>query len=496
MATLIKNIQLVRGDGSVPERRDILICGQKTSAIGSLSNKIAADVYDGKSAYLSSGWIDFHSEADHQAILDKNRNHSEILKQGVTTILGGHDGVSIVPASIPALKYFKNWGGPSRAANWKNFSEFWNFWDKSRPGVNFGSLVGYSSLRAVICGGHYASCPNSKLTALQSLLKDSLSAGAAGLSVDLHLSCNPSQFLKEIERLSRVLAIKNKILVLDISSDSFSDRKELLEWLKGIDCRVVIDNFGSVGGKEEILIEGIAEMENVYLEYPIGSQDLPIFRFLPRWFLQNADYSWSSLRDPWLKNRVLKNTPVISWKDVRIARAHNNPALVGLTISEYARHCGIKDAREALLHLATSTHGQIALSRAPRKSFPHWLALPRVVFTGQSARMDPESRDHPGLWHGDRVPADFLAAMINSKVMTLPEAIIKMTGLPAGLLNLKDRGIVREGADANFTLFEIQHGKKHRDKMNIKSVFVNGRMAWDKDSETLIGNSGRSIKSA
>ena len=204
MTTLIKNVQLFRGDGSGAERKDVLVSGQKISAIGSFSDRIAADIYDGQGAYLSPGWIDFHNEADHQALSIKNMHHSEILKQGVTTVVGGHDGVSLAPASINSLRYFRNWGGEAHGINWKSFSQFLSFWDKSHLAVNFGSLVGYSSLRAMICGGHYAPCSGQKMNTLLVLLKDSLISGAAGLSVDLHLGHNSGQFLREIEKVAKV----------------------------------------------------------------------------------------------------------------------------------------------------------------------------------------------------------------------------------------------------------------------------------------------------
>ncbi len=495
MTTLVKNIQLLRGDGSPAERKDVLISGQKISAIGNFSDKIAINVYDGQNSYLSPGWIDFHSEIDHQAILQNNTHHSEILKQGVTTVIGGQDGVSLAPATLASLKYFRNYGGQGHGVSWRTFSEFLAYQEKNKLAINFGSLVGYSTLRAIACGGHHVQCTNSRMNNLSTLLQDSLSAGALGLSMDINMAHNASAFLKEVERLAPILAKRKKILVLDLSQGSFRNRTELMGWLSNINCRVVLDNFLTLPGKEESFVEEVSKLENVYLEYPSGSQDIPIFKFFPEWFLQNPDFGWKSLADPWVKNRVLKDMPTVSGKDLRVARTRHSPAILGLTISEYAKHCDFKNTKEALVFLACSTYGQTTLSRAYRKTYPHWLELPRVLFSGQSARANVESREHPGAWAGERSVSDFLATLINGKVLKLPEAIKKMTALPAELMNLPSRGEIKEGNPADLTIFEVQPGARHKDKMAIRSVFVNGALAWDRQLGVVDSSRGLIVRS-
>ncbi len=495
MTTLIKNVQLLKGDGSPAERKDVLVSGQKISAVGNFSDKIAVNVYDGQNAYLSPGWIDFHSEIDHQAVLRDNIHHSEILNQGVTTVIGGQDGVSLAPASLASLKYFRNYGGQGHSVSWRTFGEFLAYWDKAKSAVNFGSLVGYSTLRALACGGHHAQCTGPRMNNLIALLEDSLSAGALGLSVDINMAHSPSAFLKETEKLADVLAKRKRILVLDLSQGSFRNKSDLIEWLSNISCRVVLDNFITLSGKEESFVEEVSKLENVYLEYPSGSQDVPIFKFFPDWFLQNPEFSWKSLADPWVKSRVLKDMPTLSGKDLRIARTRHSPALVGLTMSDYAKHCDFKNMKDALLFLACSTYGQTTLSRAYRKTYPHWLELPRVLFSGQSARANVESREHPGAWVGERSISEFLAALINGKILKLPEAIRKMTALPAELINLPRQGEIKEGSPADLTIFEVQPGARHKDKISVKSVFVNGGLAWDRQSGVVDSARGLVLKS-
>jgi len=496
MTTLVKNIQLLRGDGSPVERKDVLISGQKISAIGNFSDKIAINVYDGQNSYLSPGWIDFHSEIDHQAMLQNNIHHSEILNQGVTTVIGGQDGVSLAPTTLASLKYFRNYGGEGHGVNWRTFGEFMAYQEKNRLAINFGSLVGYSTLRAIACGGHHAQCASSRMSNLVALLRDSLSAGALGLSMDINMAHNTDAFLKEVEKISPILAERKKILVLDLSQGSFRNRAELMSWLAKINCRVVLDNFMALHGKEESFVEEVSKLENVYLEYPSGSQDIPIFKFFPEWFLQNPDFGWKSLADPWVKSRVLKDMPVLSGKDLRVARTRHSPAILGLTISEYAKHCDFKNTKEALVFLARSTYGQTTLSKAYRKTYPHWLGLPRVLFSGQSARANVESREHPGAWPGERSISDFLATLINGKVLGLPEAVRKMTTLPAELIGLPSREGIKEGDPADLTIFEVQPGARHKDKISVRSVFVNGALAWDRQLGIVDSSRGLVVRSS
>ena len=154
MTLLIRNVQILGGVRDFPEPMDVFIAGDKISAIGHFPNKKADDVLDGQGAYLSPGFIDVNTDSDHYLTLFDYPSQDDFLKQGVTTIFGGMCGSSLAPLFYGSLESMRKWGGAEEKVNvnWHTVAELFAVIDKRPLGVNFGTLIGHSTMRRALVG--------------------------------------------------------------------------------------------------------------------------------------------------------------------------------------------------------------------------------------------------------------------------------------------------------------------------------------------------------
>ena len=153
MSILIKGVNIISSGQSSEGKKDVLVSKNKISAIGEFPNKIAEIVLDGRGIYLSAGFIDINTDSDHYLTLFSEPNQGDFLKQGVTTILGGLCGASLAPLIYGSLESIQKWVDVSKInTNWHLLAEFLDYIEAQSLGVNFGTLVGHSTIRRSIVG--------------------------------------------------------------------------------------------------------------------------------------------------------------------------------------------------------------------------------------------------------------------------------------------------------------------------------------------------------
>src|SRR3989344_4237873 len=138
---LIKQAQIVDGSGKKSYRADVLIDGQKISAIGNFANKKADVVIDAVGATVAPGFIDLHTHSDHYLSLFTYPSQKDFLLQGVTTIVGGHDGVSLAPLLYGSLHSLRRWAHTEGVnVDWHTVEELRKVLQRLSFGVNFATL--------------------------------------------------------------------------------------------------------------------------------------------------------------------------------------------------------------------------------------------------------------------------------------------------------------------------------------------------------------------
>ncbi|MEK7089852.1 MAG: D-aminoacylase, partial [Patescibacteria group bacterium] len=151
MSTLIKNGLVYDGSGTAPIKRDILIHGKYIAKIGTLSREHADLVIDVGGASVMPGFIDVTSHSDHYMSLFYEPYQEDFIRQGITTIIGGNCGVSLAPLLTGSLESVREWGSEHGTnVSWYSIKEFLQMLSKRKLGINFGTLVGHTSIRRAL----------------------------------------------------------------------------------------------------------------------------------------------------------------------------------------------------------------------------------------------------------------------------------------------------------------------------------------------------------
>src|SRR3989344_9585327 len=211
-AILIKNIQLIDGTGQPAYRADVLIKNDKISAIGRLTNCEAEEIIDGMNAFLTPGFIDISNASDKYLNIFHDQLQENLLTQGVATIIGGHNGISLAPlfyGTLNILNPFLN--GKKININWHEFSEFAVAFSKIKLGVNFGSLAGCETIYSnIIKDKSPRSLEANEEKILYQAVEKRLSQGAFGASLNLD-GANSKISYYEIKRIAEITRQAGKI---------------------------------------------------------------------------------------------------------------------------------------------------------------------------------------------------------------------------------------------------------------------------------------------
>jgi len=187
---LLRGGWVVDGTGAPPFRADLAVRGDRIAAVGHLpgAGGTAAAELDVTGRYLMPGFIDAHTHAD--GLADSEDAQLAALRQGITTVLIGQDGVSYAPASAATIKgmsqYFGAVNGPCPAplAGGCSIAGLLAHYD-GRTALNVACLAPAGTIRAEVLGFSGAPASAAQLTAMQALVEQALADGAAGLSTGL-----------------------------------------------------------------------------------------------------------------------------------------------------------------------------------------------------------------------------------------------------------------------------------------------------------------------
>ncbi|MGB9609180.1 MAG: hypothetical protein ACPL3E_02270, partial [Minisyncoccia bacterium] len=243
MTLLIKNGKILNFDQN--NKLDVLISADKISAIGNFYNKKADEIIDAEGAYISYGFTDIYNETDHNLkIFSKDLN--QITKEGITNVLIGHSGVSLVPLlTLPfaPLKYYSSYYGAN--SNWQNLSDFFNFLNKNKLSFNLGTFIGFKTLKHIIVGENLRLMTKKEFYVFLDMLKNLLKDGAGGFSLDWESVCLDEISLKQIEEISKVLSKNSKILSVTLPASENIEKiiDDLLKIVLETNVRLLLNNY-------------------------------------------------------------------------------------------------------------------------------------------------------------------------------------------------------------------------------------------------------------
>jgi dihydroorotase/N-acyl-D-amino-acid deacylase len=444
------------------------------------------------------------------------------VMQGVTTEITG-EGSSVAPINERLIaeegEYYRRY---NITVDWRTLREYFNRLEKQGTGVNLGTFVGATQVRAFVIGFDNRPPTADELIQMRRLVADAMEDGALGLSTSLQYV--PARFAKTNELVELAMAAQryHGIYATHQRSEANaldSSLEEVFEIGRRAHIPVEIWHLKTAykknwGRMPEVLkrieaarARGLKISADVY---PYTAASTALTACLPPWALEGGtERMLERLRDnktrERLKHEIMKDSK--EWENIYLGSGGASGVLIssvvnrelenlqGKRLSEIAADQK-KDDADALFDLILADHGQTSAIYFMMSEDDLRAALqsPFVAIctdSGARAADGPlaSAKGHPRGWGS--YPRILSRYVRDEHLLTLEEAVRKMTGMPAARVGLKDRGVLKEGAYADLTLFDPQtvRDRSTFEEPNaypegIPFVIINGQLSVDNGQRT------------
>lgn len=513
---LIRSAHVVDGRGGPGARRDVAVNDGRVVSIGDGATIHAKRVLDADGLVLAPGFIDMHSHADFT--LPSFPGATNSLAQGVTTEVIGNCGYSPAPlAADPRLANDQRDAGsglgPGLDWGWSSFGQFLDRLESARPAVNCIPLVGHGMLRMAVLGSEDRAATASELEAMRQGATDALADGAWGMSTGLVYPPGSYAVTDEIVAVGAALQPVDGLYASHIrnENDGLAEALgEAIEIGRRLGVRVQVShlkaagraNHGRAGEALAILDAARARGQRVFQDaYPYTAGSTLLTQLLPPWVHAGGTAALvARLGSDSVRSRIqadigtgLPGWPNYiaasgGWEHIRVA-AVVDPALTpleGMTIADAA-------ARHAMDPLTLALDTMVADRGATTMIVGLMSQADVDIITGHPATAigsdqlgvtSPTARVHP------RCYGTFVRVLGRSVreqgLLDLSTAIWRMTGLPASILGLTDRGRIALGSVADLVLFDpatVRDMSTIADPsaapIGVEAVILGGRLAVD-----------------
>jgi N-acyl-D-amino-acid deacylase len=517
---LIRNGTIIDGSGKPRFRADVAIKGDRIVRLGKLRNASATREIDATGMVVAPGFIDMLGQSETYLVIDP-RAMSKVM-MGITTEVTG-EGESIAPMNERLIKEQEDFNRRyNLTIDWRTLGEYFKRLEKQGSGVNLATFVGATQVRAHVIGYDNRPPTPAELEQMKQLVAAAMKDGALGLSTSLQYV--PARFATtdEIVELAKVARQYGGIYATHQRSEANAldeSLAEVFEIARRAQIPVEIWHLKTAykknwGRMPEVLdkikrarAQGLDITADIY-PYIAGSTSLSAC--LPPWVLEGGtEKMLSRLQDARIRQQLKKEVTTDSrdWENIYLGSGGAPGVLIGSVVnrdleamqgkrlSQIAEEQN-KDPLEALFDLILADHGQTGaiyfmMSEADMRAA---MQSPFVSFctdTGARANDGPLSgaKSHPRGWGS--YPRILGRYVREERLLTLEQAVHKMTGMPAKRVGLLDRGLLRAGSFADITIFDPKtvidratFEMPNQHPVGIEYVIVNGQLEVDKGTRT------------
>ncbi len=508
---LIRGGTVIDGSGSAAFTADVAITGDRITAVGPALGRSAHRVIDAQGQVVTPGLIDIHTHSDFT--LPVNTRAESKIRQGVTTEVIGNCGFSSAPALPGTAAMLKEY--LSASAPWLDFKDtsFADYLDSfPATSVNVVPQVGHNTLRLMVMGMEARRATPAEQAAMAALLTDALDAGALGLSSGLFTAPGIHADEAEVHALARVLkqhGARYSTHVRDEGNRVFEAVREAINVARATGVHVQIahlklSGMDNWGGAARLLEEiNTARREGVPVDcdqYPYDTGTNPLRNLLPPWVQQGGIGAMlQRLTDPAVRGRIREDLArdglnnfgrIPSWESVRVALSAQQPELAGRTLADIARERR-QDALDQVCDCIVADHGhtRILITSMAEEDVRTITGTPWVLVGSDGTSLAVHGVTGQGKPH-PRFYGTFARVLGRSvreqQLLTLEQAVHKMTGGSATAMGMNNRGWLRPGLAADVAVFNpdtvadlATYADPHQYATGVSTVIVNGQVVVD-----------------
>ena len=509
--TVLLNGVIVDGAGRARYSADIGIVGGRIEAIGSLDEAEAARTVDVSGHVVAPGFIDMHTHSD-LSLLDDPGGES-MAHQGVTTQVTGNCSYSPFPAGragpdavrrvlTGVFEYQRPW-------TWSTLDEWAEVLESSGMSVNVAPQVGNAPLRAAVGALEDRPATADETREMERLVAEAIEQGAFSLSTGLSVAPSAYASTDEVVALAKAAARYEgafyatharvlpgwhvKMVEEAVEIGRRADIPVQFSHMAIVDRRYYGAGPEIVGVIEKAREEGI---DITYDMYPYTAAGAGVNQLVPLWAQEGGVPRYMDrLRDGAVRERVLDEMrsgreggipPLWETWVISNVESEANRGVIGLSLTEIAEARGVEPAEAALQLIEEEEDAVMAVVHNRVESdIRFFMGHPQAMIGSDGNAVSPDGpyrdfKPHPRFYGTyPRILGRYVREQ--PSVLTLEEAVYKMTGFPAKRLGLKDRGLIGEGLAADIVVFDpdtvidnATFEDPHRFPTGIPHVFVAG----------------------
>jgi len=524
---LIKGGMVYDGTGQTPRRADVGIRGDRIVAIGGLQRASATSVIDATGLAVTPGFINMLSHSEVSLIAD-GRSMSEV-KQGVTTQIFGESSMGPLTDEMKKRRVDQQ-GDIKYDIAWTTLAEYLAYLEKRGVSQNFASFIGAATVREYVIGLEDKPPTPEQLDKMRELVRQEMEAGALGVTTALIYP--PATFARtdELIELSKVAAKYNGKYIAHIRSEANQLTEAVEETIRisreaGLPAEIYHlkaagqENWPKLDRVIAMIEEARRQGLNITADmYTYTASATGLNSCMPPWVYDGgAEAAYKRLQDPETRKKIADamRVPSNDWENqYQLAGSPDRILLVGFksealkpltgkTLAEVARMRG-EDPIQTIMDLVLEDRSRIGTVyfMMDEQNVKKQIRQPWVSFGSDGASMAPEgvflkSSTHPRAYGNF---ARLLSKYVREeRVISLAEAVHRLSGLPATNLGLDHRGFIKQGMFADVVVFDPQtiadratFEQPHQYSVGVKHVFVNGVQVL-KDGDHTGSKPGRAL---
>jgi N-acyl-D-amino-acid deacylase len=501
MDILLKNGNIVDGTGSPAYKADLYIKGERIEMIdpSSKKNLAAGKTIDLSGKTVCPGFIDVHTHSDLKLLHEPLAEGK--ARQGVTTEFLGLDGVSYAPADKKSFEFFVKYFGPINGdfkidLKWNDLGEFISMFN-GKASVNVGCFLPHGNLRMVCMKNVERKAFQSEISTMLECVRIGMAEGALGLSTGLaYYPCFYGE-LEELTTLCSEVRKNNGIFVTHMrkNKDPLISLEETIEIGRRSGVSVHISHFRPTCKQEEQYdLLNRAKDEGIDISYdcyPYNAACSALWIILPYWFLRrNPEEMLRLLKEPETRKKLRNDMSSLDWNKVKIASVS----------TERNSFCEGKS-----IHDASMERKLDPLDFFCELLIDEDLNALGIIYSGNEKDVEAAIKNPMGMFCSDGIItgkkthprgygsfARILRKYVREKKMlSMEEAVRKMTSYPAKRFQVKKRGELKTGFYADIAAFDAEsvrdansYASPYIPAEGFEVVINNGQIIFEKGQMT------------